>query len=107
MTNFVITPVSAAAGGAEREGVDSIKYGSTAQFATQNRLITTKDYESYIKKTYPSIDSIINLIEYIKIKDYNNSIKIISDLLNNGYNINYSNLIKCQNLINYPMGIHH
>jgi hypothetical protein len=58
LTNFTVTPVSAASGGAERESVDDIKFGSAAQFATQNRLITTKDYESYIKKNYPAVDSI-------------------------------------------------
>ena len=58
LTNFTITPVSAASGGSERESVDDIKFGSAAQFATQNRLITTKDYESYLKKNYPSVDSI-------------------------------------------------
>lgn len=58
LTNFTVTPVSAASGGSERESVDDIKFGSAAQFATQNRLITTKDYESYLKKNYPAIDSI-------------------------------------------------
>lgn len=58
LTNFVITPVSAAAGGSDRESVDDIKFGAVAQFTTQNRLITTKDYESYIKKNYPSVDSL-------------------------------------------------
>ena len=58
LTNFTVTPVSPASGGAERESVDDIKFGAAAQFTTQNRLITTKDYESYLKKNYPSIDSI-------------------------------------------------
>jgi len=58
LTNFTVTPVSAASGGAERESVDDIKFGAAAQFTTQNRLITTKDYESYLKRNYPSIDSI-------------------------------------------------
>lgn len=58
LTNFTVTPVSAASGGSERESVDDIKFGSAAQFATQNRLITTKDYESYLKKNYPAVDSI-------------------------------------------------
>ena len=58
LTNFTITPVSAASGGSERESVDNIKFGSAAQYATQNRLITTKDYESYIRKNYPAVDSI-------------------------------------------------
>ena len=58
ITSFVIDPVSPAAGGAERESVDDIKFGAAAQFTTQNRLITTNDYESYLKRNYPSIDSI-------------------------------------------------
>jgi len=58
ITNFTVTPVSAAAGGAERETVDSIKYSASAQFSSQNRLVTTKDYESYIINQYPNIDSI-------------------------------------------------
>jgi hypothetical protein len=58
LTRFIINPVSAAAGGSERESVDSIKFGSAAQFSTQNRLVTFKDYESYIKKSYPSVDSL-------------------------------------------------
>jgi len=58
LTNFTVTPVSSASGGAERESVDDIKFGAAAQYATQNRLITTKDYESYIRKNYPAVDSI-------------------------------------------------
>jgi len=58
LTNFVITPISAAAGGAERESVDEIKFAAPLQYTTQNRLVTVKDYESYIKKNYPSIDSL-------------------------------------------------
>jgi len=58
INNFIITPISAASGGAERESIDEIKFGAPAQFTTQNRLVTFKDYESYIKKNYPSIDSL-------------------------------------------------
>jgi hypothetical protein len=58
ITSFVIDPVSLAAGGAVRESVDDIKFGAAAQFTTQNRLVTVKDYESYLKKNYPSIDSL-------------------------------------------------
>ncbi len=58
INNFVITPVSAASGGSLRESIDEIKFGAPAQFTTQNRLVTFKDYESYIKKNYPSVDSL-------------------------------------------------
>jgi hypothetical protein len=57
-TNFTITPISAASGGAERESVDEVKFSAPLQYTTQNRLVTVKDYESYIKKNYPSIDSL-------------------------------------------------
>jgi hypothetical protein len=54
----VIQVVSVAGGGSDRETVDEIKSASPVQFATQNRLVTKVDYESYIKKNYPSIDSL-------------------------------------------------
>ena len=57
-TNFTISPVSEASGGAERESVDEIKFSAPLQFTTQNRLVTFKDYESYIKKNYPAVDSV-------------------------------------------------
>jgi len=57
-TVYTITPISESAGGSEKETADSIKLNSTLQYATQNRLVTTKDYESYIKKVYGAVDSI-------------------------------------------------
>jgi hypothetical protein len=57
-TDFIITPVSEASGGAERETVDNIKFSAPLQYTTQNRLVTFKDYEAYIQKTYPSVDSV-------------------------------------------------
>jgi len=58
LSNFTITPISSASGGADRESVDNIKFSATSQYSTQNRLVTIKDYESYILNKYPSIDSI-------------------------------------------------
>jgi hypothetical protein len=57
-SNITIDVVGVAAGGSNRESVDSIKYSSSSQYATQNRLVTVNDYESYIKNKYPSIDSL-------------------------------------------------
>ena len=53
-----IEVLSVAAGGSDRETVEEIKTSSPLQFTTQNRLVTIKDYESYIKKNYPNIDSL-------------------------------------------------
>jgi len=58
LTNFNIEPYSEASGGAERESVDEIKFSAPLQFTTQNRLVTLKDYESFIKKNYPVVDSV-------------------------------------------------
>ncbi len=57
-TTYTVSVVSQSAGGSEKETADSIKLNSTLQYATQNRLVTTKDYESYIKKVYGAVDSI-------------------------------------------------
>jgi hypothetical protein len=57
-STFTIDTVSSAAGGSTNENVDSIKYSAAAQYATQNRLVTVKDYEAYIKSNYPSVDSL-------------------------------------------------
>jgi hypothetical protein len=55
---FDIDVINVASGAALRESVDSVKFGATSQFATQNRLVTFKDYETYILANYPNIDSI-------------------------------------------------
>ena len=57
-STLTIDTVSVAAGGSINESVDSIKYSAAAQYATQNRLVTVKDYEAYIKANYPSVDSL-------------------------------------------------
>ncbi len=58
LSDFVIDPVSSAAGGAERESVDNIKFAAPLQYTTQNRLVTFADYEAYIQKNYPAVDSV-------------------------------------------------
>jgi len=57
-SNFTINPLTSASGGAERESVDNVKFSAPSQFATQNRLVTFKDYETYILNSYPNIGSI-------------------------------------------------
>jgi hypothetical protein len=57
-SNINVSVVTPSAGGSDRESVDSIKFSTASQFATQNRLITFKDYETYILQNYTSLDSI-------------------------------------------------
>jgi hypothetical protein len=58
INDFIIEPIVAAAGGADRESVDSIKFSAISQFATQNRLVTFKDYETFILSNFTNLDSI-------------------------------------------------
>jgi hypothetical protein len=57
-TDFIIEPISASSGGAERESVDNIKFAAPLLYTTQNRLITFSDYEAYLTKNYPAVDSV-------------------------------------------------
>lgn len=56
--DFDIDTVAPASGGADRETVDSIKYLAPLQYASQNRIVTKSDYELFIKKEYPNVDSV-------------------------------------------------
>lgn len=58
INNFIIEPIVAAAGGADRESVDSIKLLAPTQFVSQNRLVTKNDYGSFLQKNYLAADSI-------------------------------------------------
>jgi hypothetical protein len=58
LNDFIITPLSAAAGGSDRETVESIRSSSIKQYLSQNRLVTYQDYESFILNNYPNIDSV-------------------------------------------------
>jgi len=58
ISNITVDVINVAAGGSDRESIDEIKFSAVSQFTTQNRLVTFKDYESYIKTNYPNIDSL-------------------------------------------------
>lgn len=58
ISNFTVNPVFEASGGSDRESVDSIKFSAPLSYASQNRLVTYRDYEVYIKRQYHNIDSI-------------------------------------------------
>ena len=49
----------AAAGGAEIEGIDKIKYNAPKYFGTQNRAVTAQDYAAIARNIYPAIADII------------------------------------------------
>ena len=53
-----VANVSAAAGGAEAETTESIRFNAPLTFAAQNRAVTSDDYAAIIKKEFSNIDSI-------------------------------------------------
>jgi len=55
---FTITTNSSAQNGSEIESINSIKYYSPRIYSAQNRAVTSRDYESIIKKIYPDTESV-------------------------------------------------
>ena len=56
--NISVTLDTAAAGGAEEETMESIRFNAPLTFISQNRAVTADDYASIIKKEFSNIDSI-------------------------------------------------
>jgi len=56
-TPSITTNVKAQNGG-NIESIDSIKYFSPITYSSQNRAVTSRDYESIIKKIYPNTESV-------------------------------------------------
>lgn len=57
-TNITITTNERASGGAVAESIQSIKYNAPRYFTTQERAVTTEDYENLLKIQYPEINTV-------------------------------------------------
>ncbi len=57
-TNISVTTNSTAAGGSVYETVESIKYNAPRHFTSQERAITTEDYETLLKLNFPEINTV-------------------------------------------------
>jgi hypothetical protein len=57
-TNITIATTSAAAGGAEPETIQSIKYNAPLDYASQGRAVTTDDYKVIIPQVYADAKAI-------------------------------------------------
>jgi hypothetical protein len=57
-SNINITTNSAAAGGNVYETTESIKYNAPRHFTSQERAITTEDYETLLKLNFPEINTV-------------------------------------------------
>lgn len=55
-TNIAVFTNTPAAGGTIAESVESIKYNAPRHFATQERAVTTDDYETLMKLNFPEVN---------------------------------------------------
>ena len=57
-TNFTVSVTGAAIAGANRESIDGIKFNAPKNYQTQNRAVSTSDYERIIVRDFPDIKSL-------------------------------------------------
>jgi hypothetical protein len=57
-TDIIVTTVTPAFGGAERENIERIRFSAPKNFQTQNRAVTVNDYKTLIRRDYPNASSI-------------------------------------------------
>lgn len=57
-TNIAISTLSKAASGAISESIESIKFNAPRHFTTQERAVTTEDYETLMKLNFPEVNSV-------------------------------------------------
>lgn len=57
-SNFTVTTLFKAAGGAPQEGIESIKFNGPLVNTTQDRAITVDDYRALLLNKYPAISSL-------------------------------------------------
>jgi len=57
-SNITVTTTLAAAGGSEKETLESIRYNAPLTYTSQNRAVTADDYRAIIQRQFPNISSI-------------------------------------------------
>jgi hypothetical protein len=57
-TNVTIDTLYKAAGGGDREEIDSIKFNAPLSYVAQNRVVTPEDYKAAIINNYPNIETV-------------------------------------------------
>lgn len=58
-SNVVVETVTAATDGAVAEDMNSIKYNAPRAFTTQERAVTSEDYENLLKANFPEINAVV------------------------------------------------
>ena len=57
-SNITVTTVTKAAGGSISESLESIKFNAPRAFTTQERAVTTEDFENLLKTNFPEINAV-------------------------------------------------
>ena len=58
VTDITVTTVASASGGAESESIQSIKLNAPLDYSSQGRAVTTKDYEVFVRKLFPTTQAV-------------------------------------------------
>ena len=58
VSSISISTISSATGGAEPESLQSIKLNAPLDYSSQGRAVTTKDYEVYVKRLFPTTKAV-------------------------------------------------
>jgi hypothetical protein len=56
--NVEITAANSSFGGIEKESIEQVRFRAPYYYTTQNRAVTTTDYQTLITKDYPNIESV-------------------------------------------------
>lgn len=56
--NVIVTAAFASYGGTEKESIEQVRFRAPYYYATQNRAVTVKDYETLLLSDYPYLDSV-------------------------------------------------
>ncbi len=57
--NVQIFTTASASGGADAEGIDSIKFNATTYFGVQNRAVTSNDYRALIQQNFQNVKNVV------------------------------------------------
>ena len=57
-SNFTVTLIEAASGGADRESIESIKFNAPKNYQAQNRAVTTNDYKNIVLAENPDVQNL-------------------------------------------------
>ena len=70
--NSALTTISPSIGGANAEGIESIRFNAPRHFQTQGRCVTSNDYETTVLQNFPEVENVAvfsgmideNIVEY-------------------------------------------